>query len=179
MRIQMQKVEEEAAFGLPANTAKNSTVVTLSIVANAGEPHSLPPLADGQVPACAERPGKRTLRSEVVSSHSSTVSMLASSVRNSKGCEFHIELDIANAARTESVVLGNNSKFEFHIIDFAPNGSSLLLDQLSDRSPKEIALLDNSRRSNPVACLMESLWMGPLRCYGRASGFTADDRIVE
>jgi hypothetical protein len=94
------------------------TFLSFAIYAKAGEPRWLPPLADGQVPPCPEHEGTRSLRSEVVSSHSFTVSISASAVRSSGGCAFHIELDTARGARAKSIRLGNNHKFEFSVIDF-------------------------------------------------------------
>lgn len=96
-------------------------------------------LASGTAAVCPDQPGTRTFRSEIFQDRTAQAEIIGSATRTSGGCQYKAELRITRGGATSTVVFEDADKQSFSIVDFSPDGNSLLLAaQLPGEFPNEV-----------------------------------------
>lgn len=104
-------------------------VLALPLLCQAqGHPQWLPPLVDtGAVVECPDHEGLRQYRSETAAYKGIAAFISAESRRDSHGCHYSAKLQIVRNGVAHKYSLPNARNQAFSIVDFSPDGSSLLL----------------------------------------------------
>lgn len=95
------------------------------------EPKWLPGLAYGGVPDCPGHPGMRTHRSEVARGFGTIVSIVGIARRGQRGCAYSAYVEVKQRGK-KTFRLPEPDKRNFTIVDFSPDGRSLLLSSQID-----------------------------------------------
>jgi len=144
-----------------------------------------PPLAEGGAPECPDHVGSRTLRSETVSNGAVQAVIVGTAVRaQNKTCHSNANLTISGKTQT-IIPLPGVSDHGFSIVDFAPDGKSLLLSsEGEDMAPNWdlrnvfVAVIPFARNEVHLVNTWDIFKWG--NCYATVEpqGFTADGKVI-
>jgi len=96
-------------------------------------------LPSGSAAICPDQPGTRTFRSQIFQDRANQAEIIGSATRTANGCEYKAELKITKGGATNTIVFEDPDKQNFSIVDFSPDGNSLLLaSQLPREFPNEV-----------------------------------------
>jgi len=154
-----------------------ATRLALSIVGTtvlAQEPQWIPPLASGGAPDCPERLGSRTYRSEIAQNASTRVFISGTSERKANGCRAMSEIRTTRSGETRAYPLPVPNMHGFHIIDFSPDGSELLL-------ASDLGLFDDRYQRRDVSVSLMPLASGKMEWFNAWDlfGWKDCDAMVE
>ena len=93
----------------------------------AAEPTILNPLAYGSAPPCAQKPGIRALRSEMVEYRDVTASISAQAAKEGNSCVQSAALWVTQKGVSQQFDLRDAAANRFAIVDVAPDSSAILL----------------------------------------------------
>jgi hypothetical protein len=91
------------------------------------EPDWQPALAYGGAPDCPEHLGSRTYRSAIARYSSTTVFITGTTVHKTSGCKAATEIQVLRPGKSSRFKLVARSESNFALIDFSPDGQSVLL----------------------------------------------------
>ena len=163
----------------------------LALVANAQnankipEPQWQPALSDGGAPECPEHVGSRIYRSAIARLSNTTVFITGTATRETaRGCQATAEVEVDRAGKSSHFKLAARSENDFSIIDFSPDGKSVLLahdhDEEEYRQYREVIVGLMSLADGKVE------WHNAWDLFGwhdcdamvEPQGFLSDGRIV-
>jgi len=143
------------------------------------------PLAEGGAPDCPDHVGSRTLRSETVSNGTVKIYIEGTTVRaQNKVCQSKADLIISGRVK-RTLPLSGAADHGFSIVDFSPDGQSILLaSQGGDFSPdldfrdEAIAVIGLTGGEVRLINTWDLFQWG--RCYATVEpqGFTNDGRLL-
>ena len=149
------------------------------------EPPWQPALSYGGAPECPEHAGSRIYRSAVASLPNTSVFIRGTATReDGRGCQSTAELEVDRAGKSTYFKLTARSKSNFSIVDFSPDGKSVLLAHDYDQ--------DEYRQYREVTVGLMSLGDGKIEWHNawdlfrwndcdamvEPQGFLSDGRIV-
>jgi hypothetical protein len=94
-------------------------------------------LAEDSAPFCSDHNGIREDRSETALFHEAAVFILGSTLRDTSGCHYKAIIQIKQEGASASYELPEPQDANFAMVDFSPDGSSLLLVHNSWRQRRE------------------------------------------
>jgi hypothetical protein len=129
------------------------------------------PALSGSADGCPDQ-GTRTFHSEIVQDRAAQAQILGTATHTANGCEVKAELRITRNGSTNVVVFEDPDKQDFSIIDFSPDGSSLLL---ASRIPREFASDENSQVAIAIFPLSKHnvVWHNTWDIFGWRKALTA------
>ena len=143
-----------------------------------------PALADG-APACSEHPGLRVAKGPTLNVAETDAVIAGSANRQLHECTVSAELRLSRKGNERSVVLGGADNHDFALVDFSPDGTTLLI-AASERRPEP----DELNRYVSIAAVPvatgEFAWFnvwdvmawGDCDATVEPRGFTRDGRIA-
>ena len=148
------------------------------------EPEWLPGLADGGVPECPRHPGVRTLRTEVARGLDSTVFIEGIARHGDQGCTYDAQIVVEHNGKKQ-FRLPDPSKWEFSIVDFSPDGHSILMSRNIRDSYPNIDYRDQEVTTMSLSTGQMN-WINDWDLFGwgdcdatvGAQGFTSDGKVV-
>jgi hypothetical protein len=134
----------------PINRIVVALLGGLALVANgqnatkAPEPQWQPPVSYGGAPECPEHAGSRMYRSDITRLANTTVFITGTTTRETGTCKATAEVQVVRAGTSSHFKLAARSESDFSIIDFSPDGKSVLLahdyDEDEYRQYREVRL---------------------------------------
>jgi hypothetical protein len=141
-------------------------------------------LAYGGVPECPNHAGVRTDRSEVASGFGSLVSIVGIAQRTARGCGFSAHIEVEQKGK-KVFNLPEPGKRGFSIVDFSPDGRSLLLSSqidlgypYEDYRNVEVTTMDLSTGEMHWANAWDILGWHDCVSTIEAQGFASDGKVV-
>lgn len=96
---------------------------------------------------CPDQPGTRTFRSDVFQDRATQAEITGTAIRTASGCEVRAELRVTRNGSTNVVFFEDSDKQNFSIVDFSPDGNSLLL---ASQIPREFPNDENRQTAIAV-----------------------------
>lgn len=93
----------------------------------APEPQWQPALSYGGAPECPEHVGSRIYRSGIARLSNTTVFITGTATHETSGCQATADVQVDRAGKSSHFKLSARSESDFSIIDFSPDGKSVLL----------------------------------------------------
>jgi hypothetical protein len=147
-------------------------------------PQSLSELAGGGVPDCPIHPGVRTLRTEVAHGFDMIVFIEGVAKRGNQGCGYSAQI-VVEQKEKHPFRLPDPSKWEFSIVDFSPDGQSLLMSRdLRDSYPnieyrdQEVTTMSLSTGQMNWVNVWDLFGWGDCDATVEAQGFTNEGKVV-
>src|ERR1035441_7623316 len=148
------------------------------------EPQFISELAIGSVPDCPSHPGLRTLRTEVARGFDSTVFVEGVARRGDQGCKYSARIEVDQKEK-HSFALADASTFEFSIVDFSPDGKSLLISRSMresypniDYRDTEVTVMNLSTGQMSWVNMWDLLGWHDCDSTIEAQGFTSEGNVV-
>jgi hypothetical protein len=113
----------------------------------AANPAPAAPQTSGNPAVCPEQTGTRTFRSDVFEDRATQAEITGTATRTASGCEVKAELRVTRNGSTNVVLFEDSDKQNFSIVDFSPDGNSLLL---SSQVPREFPNDENRQTAIAV-----------------------------